>query len=263
MSEEQLNPRAVSAVELAIAAAGQRDNGWRRRVYDNVAEISTMLREGSEILDWASKIQEAYVFKATFTGFTEEIPEGYTRPTRLIVHTQSDQAIREAPGPRQNLTGEESTRTEPLWTKAGRLAADKLRTLPVGSLILCYKFTEQVNADQKVRVLVHFEVLRSPAAGEPSSQPAAGTSRPEGETAHSSPPVPAPESAPSAPEPHSPEDSAAIVRIEALFEQLDARQRVAYRRLCNGHGIKNPMVPEPQDVEQAIQFLADLGGEHG
>lgn len=250
-----MTEQATRAVELAVAAAGQMDRGWRKRVYESIAEVSVMLREGSDAVDWAERIQASTVFKATFTGFEEEIPEGMDRPSRLIVHTQSDKAINTKPGPRQNLTGEEHVRTDPLWTKPGRLVADRIRQLPVGSFILIYKLTEDVDGDRKSRVITHFEVLRTPSTGGQERQEAAAPS----EAPDQAPAVPPP----SPPEPNSPQDNAAITKIESLFEQLSSRQRVAYGHLCRENGITNPMLPDPHRMEEAIQFLVDLGGEHG
>jgi hypothetical protein len=256
-----VSDQSVRAVELAIAAAGTMDNTWRKRVYDNLAEVSVMLREGSEALDWSERLLQATTFKATYTGYEEEKPESMGgRVSRLIVNTQSDQAINEKPGPRQNLTGEEHVRTDPLWTRPGRLVADRIRALPVGSLILVYKLTEDVDGDRKSRVLLHFEVLKTPAAGS-TAAPAAGSERPveeppslQDEAPEQSPPA-------AAPEPHSHDDNAALTQIEKLFDQLNGSKRVAYSHWCRNSGIQNPMVPEPDETPQAIAMLERLGGE--
>lgn len=253
-----MTERATRAVELAIAAAGKMDSGWRQRVYENVADISVLLGEKSDVVPWSERIMGADQFVATFTGFEEEIPDGMDKPSRLIVYTQSDKAINTKAGPRQNLTGEEHVRTDPLWTRPGRLVAQRVRSLPVGSLIKIFKEVEEVDGERKVRVMVHFEILRVPTAGSASSvtPPAVGPERREAADPQQRPDQ-SPEPEPSLSAPGTKSDDANLSEIEKLFNALGPRQRVAYAHWCREMGITDPMVPAESMTERAIEKLRE------
>jgi len=244
---------ASRTVELAIAAAGNRDNQWLKRVYDNVAEIAVMLQDESEIKEWARRINEAARFKVNYLGWEDEIPKGWTRPSRLLVQTQSDDAIKDAPGKwNHNLTGEEHVRTDPLWTRPGKLIAARIKDVPVGSELLIYKFTEEKRDGRKSRVLVHFEVLKSPRAGSRPPAQAQTSEQPTQAAPSAEPPVAVP------PEAHSHDDNRQLTEIERRFMALSGPNKVAYGRACKEVGITNPIVPDPEQMKVAMDMLAGL-----
>lgn len=244
---------ASRTVELAIAAAGNRDNQWLKRVYDNVAEIAVMLQDESEIKEWARRIDEAARYRTIFHGWEDEIPQGWTRPSRLLINCQSDSAIKNAPGkPGHNPEGLEHFRTDPLWTRPGKLMAARIKDVRPGSELLVYKFTEDVDGERKSRVLVHFEVLKSPRADVRPPAQAQTSEQPTQAAPSAEPPVAVP------PEAHSHDDNRQLTEIERRFMALSGPNKVAYGRACKEVGITNPIVPDPEQMQVALDMLAGL-----
>lgn len=222
-----------------------------------------MMMDESEVYEWARRVSEAARYRVNFVRWEDEIPQGWTRPSRLLVHTQSDSAIKNAPGkPGHNPTGEEHFRTDPLWTRPGKLMAAKIKQLQPGSELLVYKYTEDVDGERKSRVLVHFEVLRTPRAGTAAQQPAQEPRTSEPVTVADAPSGEPPVETPNAPpEAHSTADNAALSALETAFEALTSRKRVAYANWARGSGISNPMLPDPDRLDEALTMIAQLAEE--
>lgn len=251
--------RAAKAIELAIAAAGQMGPDprvWRRKVWNAVGEIASMMGSDPQVTGYeytlagyTDKLLKSVSFRATFIeiepeyGVNKMTGERSDKPSRLIVRTQSDAAVED-----DNPEGIEETRTEPLFTEAGRVLADRLKTLKPGDVIQMYKYVDSfVDArgkSKKVRVLTHFELLWRPKNAErvPEGAPPVGEDEP-----------------PASSEAGGLADNKILAEIQRRVEALDPSDRVSFYRACGKAGITDPLAPGEGDTAKVLAFLAAAG----
>lgn len=279
--------RAAKAIELAIAAAGQMGPDprvWRRKVWNAVGEIASMMGSDPQVTGYeytlagyTDKLLKSVSFRATFIeiepeyGVNKMTGERSDKPSRLIVRTQSDAAVED-----DNPEGIEETRTEPLFTEAGRVLADRLKTLKPGDVIQMYKYVDSfVDArgkSKKVRVLTHFELLWRPKNAErvPEGAPPVGEDEPHPRAASpdvqpaATEPTPTPASVAAPSTPASSEagglaDNKILAEIQRRVEALDPSDRVSFYRACGKAGITDPLAPGEGDTAKVLAFLAAAG----
>lgn len=253
-------------VRLAALAAGQIDNHWQDRVVAAVPKIATLFAEPKDehdpnsLLNVAAKVMRANTFTAEYRGheLDDKGRDGNQPTLRVFVrlydeHNQGSDYL--------DADGCQTVRTEPVWSATGRHMRRLLDSLEVGQRVVCWRYSEQIGKTKKVGLLVHLEPLgrRRDSQGPPPGQPA-GVRRPGrdqdppsgsrsagGEESAASPP--ARSSTPPS------DDNAALTELGIRFEKLSPSQRVAYGRLCRGHGISDPMAPEPDQMAEAFKYL--------
>lgn len=255
----------AEVLRLATGAAGQLDQHWQNRVVAAVPRIAALFVEPRDehdpnsLLNVAAKVMAANVFTAEYRGheLDDKGRDGNQPTLRVFVrlfdeHNQGSDYL--------DADGCQTVRTEPIWSATGRAMRRTLDSLEPGQRIVCWRYSEQIGKTKKVGLLVHVEPLpvrRRDSQGA-SARPPAGERRPAGDVPQASPaagggepasPPPARSSTPPS------GDDAALVELGLRFEALTAPQRVAYGRLCRGHGIADPMVPEPGQMAEAFKYL--------
>jgi hypothetical protein len=184
MADEHVDDITVQmAVAAAIASAGPsgaNTHDWYKRVMTKIPQAAAWIAAGSRPFELAKQVAEAQHFTGILRGV--EIEESSKRGIISLA----------------NRNGEiEKLRTNPQWSPHGKAIYDALQRVQVGSLIMVWKAIENVQGDatKKVRVVVHFEVLRGPedaAQGQVPTQPPEreGAGRAPEEEPSISPPVP-------------------------------------------------------------------------
>lgn len=226
-------------VKLAIGAAGECKDArtFAQRVFELTPVIASLLRPAPDGREndavtpvvTAAKLLGASVFTAEFVGFEPE-----ESSHRLIVKLRSQTANQsETEG-----DGTEHLRTEPMWTPAGRAIRKIVENLAPGQKVAAHKFIEQIDAQRKVRVLVHIEALGSRPGAPRQPDPTTASSSPGAE---SSPP----------PDTVSPAVGASP-EVAERFDKLNNRQRIALANLCRGRGVANFMQPADEAQTQVV-----------
>jgi len=251
--EIEVGPEAREAAMLAVMGAGDPSNekAWRSRVQKSLPMFAALVRDGYGY--WgreAQGIMDAAVFTTTFVGYEYE-----ESSTRLIVHTRSDRAITA-----KNPTGDEHMRTERTDIPPGWHMQKRVETLESGQEIVVWKKTEKISADQKVRVLVHFEPVRSskmsapnnPAhqatrSSEPSGQEGSG-----GQAASRSPGVS------SSPPQEDQTLSAAAEAVQAGMSEMQTRQKLAVKNRCVGEHITDWADPGPESFDRVMRIIEEI-----
>lgn len=248
---------ALEAVRLAIVAAGQVDDPikWQARITTLTPQIASMLRLPDEAhandattpVVTARKVLGASAFRAEYVG--HELEE---TSKRLVVRLKSATANTKE----TESDGTEHLRTEPMWTPAGRAMRRILDALEPGQQVTAFKHVEPIDAQRKVRVLVHLEPVgrrqRSPAVPPPPGE----TRRPDRD------PDP-PSGSRSQDEPKRDRDAERADLLESRYEALTPSQRVAFGRLCKTDGITAFMMPSDEDFDRVLVHLATIekGGQ--
>lgn len=252
MTEEiEVGPEAREAAMLAVMGAGDPSNekAWRSRVQKSLPMFAALVRDGYGY--WgkeAQGIMDAAVFTTTFVGYEYE-----ETSTRLIVHTRSDRAVSD-----KNPTGDEHMRTERTDIPPGWHMRKKIEALETGQEIVVWKKTEKISADQKVRVLVHFEPLRSKKSAATNEQPRnrpSDTPVPEGR-GDSMPP----RSAGGSSSPPRPDQtlSAGAESVQAAMSEMQTRQKLAVKNRCVGEHITDWADPGPESFDRVMSIIEEI-----
>jgi len=255
MSEEiEVGAQAREAAMLAVLAAGDPSNeqAWRSRVQKHLPMFAALVRDGYGY--WGKEAQgviDAAVFTTTFVGYEYE-----ETSTRLIVHCRSDGAKS-----KKNETGEEHMRTERTDIPPGWHMRKRIEALEAGQEIVVWKKTEAISQDQKVRILVHFEPVRSkksaPTQGERSRTRSSGGSSDPGGQEHSlseSRSAGASISPPQADQTLSAEAHA----IQLAMADLSTRQKIAVKNRCVGENIADWADPGPESIDRVLTIIKEV-----
>jgi hypothetical protein len=256
IEEIEVGPLARQAAMLAVLAAGDPSNekAWRSRVQQHLPMFSALVRDGYNY--WGKEAQgiiDAAVFTTTFIGYEYE-----ETSTRLIVHCQSDRAKSN-----KNPTGDEHMRTERTDIPPGWHMRKKIEALETGQEIVVWKKTEAISQDQKVRVLVHFEPLRSskksaPTQGERSrirsSEVPSGAGGQERSLSESR----SPETSALAPSQGDQTLSAEAQAVQLGMADLSNRQKIAIKNLCVGEGIADWADPGPESIDRVLTIIKEV-----
>lgn len=238
--EDALRPQAMGIVRAAVAAAGNAGDmtEWKDRVYSLIGAIGTMMtpQPNPDALEMALWSLQSTSFNGTFVKAERD-----TNTKRLMVHFKS---------PTADDGGMDVVRTEPDWTPLGAAMQRRvLNELRPGDECKVFKHIEQVDAKRKVRMLVHFDILRRAGKGE-VSPPGAPQSAPA-----PNPPVVEPEQAPSSPRAaSSPPEGATLADSGPTTPEIQQSNRAA---LDAAQAAEDDQ-PEMHAVEQAMYGASRL-----
>lgn len=241
---EALRPQAAGIVRAAVAAAGNAENitEWKDRVYALVGAIGTMMTPQREpdALEMALWALQSTAFTGTFVK-----AEYDTKTKRLMVSFKSETS---------EDGGLDVVRTEPDWTPLGAAMQRRvLAELTPGDHCKVFKHIEQVDAKRKVRMLVHFDILRRAGSGE-ASRPAQASA-----PAVDPRPAPPPEQAPPAREApvtrQSPEPAGLLADEGPSVKEMQQANRAA---LDAAQQVEAELT-EMRAVEAAINDLVTNG----
>lgn len=249
MSDDiEVTDKARQAAFLAVLASGSPTNQreWRRRVQHVLPTYAALVRDDYGF--WGKEAQgiiDAEVFTGAFQG--AELEES---SKRLIVKLAS---LRD---------GEvETIRTERTDTPPGWVMKERLDALEIGTEIAAFKKIEAMRGskDRKVRVLVHFEPLRSKKSTTASSE--APGNRPSQPPAQAEGPGPS-SSEPTGDSPVSPvgsdAPSASAHAVQLNMEPLSARQRLAVKNRCVGEQIADWADPGPESIDRVLTIIKEV-----
>jgi hypothetical protein len=243
MEEIEVTAQAKQAAMLAVMAAGDASNDkvWRNKVQANLAKFAALVRDDYGY--WGREAQgiiDAQVFTATY--LSHELEETSTRLVLQLKTTPS----------RRYPDGVEPIRTERTDIPPGWHMQRRVEALEAGQEIVVWKKMESTGADTKVRVLAHFEPVRSKTGGgeRASNRPSA---RPEGDA-----PPPSSPSERSSPVPSEGQLSAEAGAVQKALADMTTRQRIAAKNLCVGEGIENWTDPGPEQIDRVLTLLKGL-----
>lgn len=266
MTDEEL---ANEVVRLAIAAAGPiagNEGAWLQRIREATPQIASLLRpplQGQEndpmlLPVVARKVLESAVFKAEYLSHSLE-----ESSQRIIVTVRSETTTKSD----QNPDGTEDIRTEPMWSPVGRIMRTKLDALVPGQSVMIYKHMEK-GTGKSYRVLAHLVAGRAPEqqrqqplqdrrASEPitASAPQAESAPPD-ERAGS---VPSTDPAPPSTDEHGPHWG----YVQERLDKLTTFQKVAWKALAQGRGVKNFMDPTEDEIDRVIKAFDEVEAQHG
>jgi len=253
VSEEiEVGPQAREAAMLAVMGAGDPSNekAWRSRVQQNLPMFAALVRDGYGY--WGKEAQgviDAAVFPTTFVGYEYE-----ETSTRLIVHTRSDRAVTV-----KNPTGDEHMRTERTDIPPGWHMRKKIEALETGQEIVVWKKTEAISADQKVRVLVHFEPVRSKKSvpTTPNRQ-ATRSSEPSGQEGHDDSAASRSPGASSSPPQGDQTLSSAAEAIQRGMSEMSNRQKIAVKNRCVGENIPDWADPGIESIDRVLVIIQEV-----
>lgn len=255
--EVEVSDRARTAAMLAVMSAGSAEGReWKRKVQEALPKMAALVRDDYGF--WGKEAQgiiDASVFVGTYRG--HELEES---SQRLIVKIESAHDAGDGPEIEQ-------IRTERTDTPPGAVMAARLKALEPGVEIAAFKKIEAMRGskDRKVRVLVHFEPIRSKSsAGNDAAsrnRPSEETSRrsPEGREA-ASPPTGESDGGVPNPPPSDSQSSPEAQAVQAGLHDLTTRQRLAVKNRCVGLGLANWTDPGPEDVDQVLTIIKEVGG---
>ena len=253
--EIEVGDRAREAAMLAVMSAG--DSGardWKRKVQEALPKMSALVRDDYGF--WGKEAQgiiDAAVFVGTYRG--HELEES---SQRLIVKIES--AHDKGDGPEI-----EQIRTERTDTPPGAVMAARLKALEPGTEIAAFKKIEAMRGskDRKVRVLVHFEPIRSKSS---AGNDAASRNRPSEETTRrssegreaASPPAGESDGGVPYPPPSDSQLSSEATAVQLGLDPLNARQRLAVKNRCVGENITNWTDPGPEDIDRVLVIISEV-----
>ena len=251
MSDEiEVTPQAKQAAMLAVLAAGDPSNTkrWKRKVQEVLPVYAALAREDYGY--WGKEAQgiiDAQVFVGTFKSMRLE-----ESSKRLIVTMESPKAD----------DGVEEIRTERTDTPPGWVMKERLEHLEPGTEIAAFKKVESIGQNKKVRVLVHFEPLRSSKSTGNDGAPPSRSSQPvpppaEGQRSASPSREPDGEYIPSSPS-GSEQLSAEAQAVQDALVPLTARQRVAVKNACVGAGVENWTDPGPESIDRVLLIIKEV-----
>jgi len=236
--DDSVAQMAVAAAIASAGAAGSDVRGWENRVKAMIPRITAMLTDegqyGARAL--AKQVGEAQVFRVVFDGY--EMEESSKRAVVQLINSKGEV---------------EPIRTNPNYPPHGLAIIDQLSRLQKGTEILVWKAIEtmQDRQDRKVRVLVHFQVLKGPVKAD------AATAAPPERTAERGRAQDAP---PSEPGPSAPEQAASPRLIRHCLAQLapDARGRVVAALKTHGWANADSI---PEDKLARALYMVQHDGE--
>lgn len=245
MSEDiEVGAEARQAVMLAVMSAGDPSNeqAWKTRVQRNLPTFAALVRDGYGF--WgkeAQKIIDSQVFTGTYTG--AELEES---SKRMIVHITSSTGRQEA----------EAIRTERTDIPPGWEMQRRLQNLEPGTEIAAFKRVEVIGPDKKVRVLVHFEPVRSKKSVESTEPSRNRPAEPRSEGRADS--VPSRSAGVSSSPPRADQTlSAEALAVQRGMSEMGNRQKIAVKNRCVGEGIADWADPGPESIDRVLTIIKE------
>ncbi len=237
-------------VRLAVMAAGAVDRGWDERVVALVPRIASLMREPRDeadptsLVNVARKVSEASVFKAEYRG--HEFDEN-TQRIFVKLHDPKSQD-----GDYLDADGNQTVRTEPMWSPTGRAMRKTLESMTSGQAAVCYRYTEQIDKKRKMGLLIHLEPLgRSrPAEAAQAPPPAAAPAGRTDTAGDTTPPAVSP----------SPDGKVEDLwrEIEIIQEDMSSVAKIRAARQLREENIMNFITPDTEEkCRRSIAVLTE------
>lgn len=257
MSDEiEVSDRAKTAAMMAVLSAGDpASRGWKTRVQRSLTPMAALVRDDYGY--WGKEAQgviDATVFVGTYRGY--ELEES---SQRLLVNIESSHDSGDGPAVEQ-------MRTERIDTPPGRHMKERLDQLDPGQEIAAFKKIEAMRGskDRKVRVLVHFEPIRSKSST--SSEAASRNHPPQASRLASGgrdvarPSTGESDGGVSNPPPSDSQLTGEAQAVQDGLAPLNARQRLAVKNRCVGEGIENWTDPGVEEIDRVLVIIREVGG---
>jgi hypothetical protein len=247
---DELRQILIGAIAAGPPLAGIQPGVWLGKVNEAIPFVAAMMSEGSRQMRAAREVATADVFTGIYHSYTVE-----TTSTRCVVEFVGERANSEP----------ETIRTHRTDTAAGRAMQARLDKLAAGDRLVLYKAMEEMSGTQgrKVRTLVHFETL--PARSADTQQAAKpGLAPIPGQAPAAQPPAPTPDAgaggdpdfgpAPDTPPPRGPTSNDVDANMARMFNDLDAKVKVAVVRRLREADITFP-APQQDRIDAFLTVI--------